>query len=98
MRPTASARGQTPRRCVTIRVSVQSCVYVFGVQAADNRSEHTMAHNDNDANPDEPTNEQQPNDSLVRSFTFEGKTVLYDPEIPERFIQSDTAVELTEAR
>lgn len=57
-----------------------------------------MTHHKNGADSDESAHGQPFDESLVRSFTVEDVTVLYDVDVTERFIQSDTAVDLTEAR
>lgn len=54
-----------------------------------------MRHTDIGADAGAPTHGRTDDDGHVRSFTVDGRTVLFDVDDAERWIESDAAVDPT---
>lgn len=91
--------------------SAAAAEYVAGVRADPSRTDGrvdpvsalsprhdgaiTMSNNSNRADAGEPIHDH-PGDDRIDAFEMTDRTVLYDPEDADRWIQSDAAVDLAE--
>jgi hypothetical protein len=94
MRHTASAAPVDHQFVVDDDPVRLTAVSVFGVRPAEQRSDNPMSDTDNNPTASAPTDGHQTDDDSICAIPLNGNTVLFDANYAERWIQSDTVVDL----